>query len=106
MVDTDTDVVVGLALINLTRTGQYEIRLIANQITWDWEWDPRSRRSRIRQVTARQRCTGEVRDGQLHISCRLAERAPYTPDSFVLRRQGSHLVGRVNGSESVTFSPR
>jgi hypothetical protein len=61
-----------------------------------------------RLLTARQNCTGVNEDGQINVTCRMAEAVEgYEPDNFVLQTgQTDQLVGVLSSATSaqITFS--
>jgi hypothetical protein len=92
----------GVAIATRSAPGRYDIRLLANELIMDRA----SGRSQV--ITARQTCTGEDADGQVNITCQMAEPLEgYQPDNFVLQRgEADQLVGVLSSTASgqVTFT--
>lgn len=92
----------GVAIATPAARGRYDIQLLANELIMERA----SGRSQV--ITARQTCTGEDADGQVNITCQMAEPLEgYQPDNFVLQRgETDQLVGVLSSTASgqVTFT--
>lgn len=92
----------GVAIATPAARGRYDVRLLANELIME------RATGRSQVITARQTCTAEDADGQVNITCQMAEPLEgYQPDNFVLQRgDADQLVGVLSSTASgqVTFT--
>ena len=94
----------GVAVITASaHPNRYDIRLLAQEIITQRE------SGMTHMLVARENCTGDGANGQLAITCDLAEPlANYQPDSFILQagENGDQLVGALSSASngSTTFN--
>lgn len=92
----------GAAVITASAPNRYNIRLLTHELLVNRDT------GQSRLLTARQNCTGVNEDGQINVTCRMAEQIEgYEPDNFVLQTgETDQLVGVLSSATSaqVTFS--
>ncbi len=91
----------GVAVMTASAPDRYDIRLLANELIIERA----TGRSQI--LSARQSCTGENTDGQVSITCQMAEALEgYEPDNFILQAgaNGEQLVGALSSATSATVT--
>ncbi len=89
----------GAAVFIATTPGRYTVRLIANERIVQRET------SQFRLLVARQNCVAEDEDGQIAITCRLADTVEgYEPDNFAL--QAGENADELVGALSTGYSPQ
>lgn len=92
----------GAAVFTASAPNRYDIRLLTHELLVNRDT------GQSRLLTARQNCTGVNEDGQINVTCRMAEAVEgYEPDNFVLQTgETDQLLGVLSSATSaqVTFS--
>lgn len=87
----------GVAVITQEQGNRYDVRLLAQQQLTARE------SGETHMLVAHENCTGDASNGQLAITCQLADPVQnYQPDSFVLQRgdNADQLVGTVTSQQN------